>query len=68
MGELGVRGWAEYASLWGPSVEGQREEMFPTFTIWGRPVKIQDPVAQGVVETQCLKLSDEFGGYYGVKC
>ena len=44
-------------------------EMFPTLTTWGQPVrKVQDPVAQGVVETQGLELNDEFGGYYGVKC
>jgi hypothetical protein len=29
---------------------------------------VQDPVAQGGVETQGLKLNDEFGGYYGIKC
>ena len=32
------------------------------------PVKVQDPVAQGRVETQGLELDDEFGGYWGVKC
>ena len=30
--------------------------------------KVQDPVAQGGVETQGLELNDKFGGYYGVKC
>ena len=30
--------------------------------------EVQDPVAQGGVETQGLKLNYEFGGYYGVKC
>jgi hypothetical protein len=30
--------------------------------------KIQDPIAQGEVETQGLKLNDELGGYYGVEC
>ena len=30
--------------------------------------KVQDPVAQGGVENQGLKLNDEFGGYYGVEC
>ena len=33
---------------------------------WWRPVKVQDPVSQGGVETQ--GLNDELGGYYGVKC
>ena len=28
--------------------------------------KVQDPVAQGRVKTQVLKLNDEFGGYYDV--
>jgi hypothetical protein len=31
------------------------EMLFPTFTIWGQPVKVQDPVAQGRV----VLLSDE---------
>ena len=44
------------------------EILFPTFTTWGRPVKVQEPVAQGGVETLGLKLNDEFGGYYGVEC
>ena len=39
------------------------EMLFPTLTTWGRPVKVQDPVAQGGVETQDLKLNDHFGGY-----
>ena len=30
--------------------------------------KVQDPIAQGEVETQGLKLNDELGGYYGVEC
>ena len=41
------------------------EVLFPTFTTWGRPVlEVQDPVAQGGVQTQGLKLNDELGGYY----
>jgi hypothetical protein len=43
------------------------EMLFPAFTTWGRPVKVQDRVAQGGVETQGLQF-DEFGGYYGVEC
>ena len=35
------------------------EMLFPTFTTWGWPVKVQDPVAHGVVETQGLPLDDE---------
>ena len=30
--------------------------------------EVQNPVALGGVETQGLKLNDEFGGYYGVEC
>jgi hypothetical protein len=30
--------------------------------------EVQDPVAQGGVKTQGLKLNDEFGGYYDVEC
>jgi hypothetical protein len=30
--------------------------------------EVQDPVAHDGVETQGLKLNDEFGVYYGVKC
>ena len=44
------------------------EMLFLTFTTWGRPVKVQDPIAQGRVETQGLKLNDELGGYNGVEC
>jgi hypothetical protein len=29
---------------------------------------VQDPVAQGGVQTQGLKLNDELGVYYGVDC
>ena len=42
------------------------EILFPTFTTWGK--EVQDPIAQGGVETQGLKLIDELGGYYGVEC
>ena len=45
------------------------ELLFPTFTTWGAArQKVQDPIAQGGVETQGLKLNDELGGYYGVEC
>jgi hypothetical protein len=30
--------------------------------------KVQDPIAQGGVETQGLQLDDELGGYYRVEC
>jgi hypothetical protein len=32
----------------------QVEMLFPTVITWGRPVKVQDPIAQGRVETQGL--------------
>ena len=41
------------------------EMLFPTFTV---RQKVQDPIAQGRVETQGLKLDDDLGGYYGVEC
>jgi hypothetical protein len=44
------------------------EMLFPTFTTWGQPIKVQDPIAQGRVENQGIKLNDELGGYYGVEC
>ena len=44
------------------------EMLFPTFTTWEWPVKVQDPIAQGGVETQGLQVDDELGGYYGVEC
>ena len=30
--------------------------------------EVQDPIAQGGVETQGHKLNDELGGYSGVEC
>ena len=44
------------------------EMLFPTFTTWGRAVKVQEPIAQGGVEAQGLQLDDELGGYHGVEC
>ena len=38
------------------------EVLFPTFTTWGWPVEVQDPVAQGGVLTQGPKFNDELGG------
>jgi hypothetical protein len=29
--------------------------------------EVQDPAAQGVVQTQGLELNDELGAYYGVE-
>jgi hypothetical protein len=45
------------------------EMLLPTLTTWEAACQeVQDPVAQGGVETQGLEINDEFGGYYGVKC
>ena len=45
------------------------EVLFPSFTTCGAArQEVQDPIAQGGVETQGLKLNDELGGYYGVYC
>ena len=62
---LKVQGVAEHAPLRVSEVE----MLFPTFITW-RAVRqnVQDPVAQGRVETQGLRLDDELGGYYGVEC
>jgi hypothetical protein len=44
------------------------EMLCPTFTIWGASrQEVQDPIAQGGVETQGLKLNYEIGGYYGAE-
>ena len=41
--------------------------LLPTLTTWGvAGQEVQDPVAQGEVQTQGLKFNDELGGYYGV--
>jgi hypothetical protein len=70
MGEQGVQERAENGPLWGPSVEDQRGGDVVSFLyhLWAAHQNVQDPVAEGGVETQGLELNDEFGGYYGVKC
>ena len=70
VGEQGVQERAEHAPLWGPSVEDQRSSDVVSYLhhLGAACQKFQDPVAQGGVETQGLKLNDEFGGYYGAKC
>ena len=54
----------------GPSVEGQLGGDVVTYPhhLGAARLEVQYPVAQGGVETQGLKLDDEFGGYYGVEC
>ena len=70
MGEQGVQERAENTPLCGPSVEDQRGGDVVTYPhhLGAARQEIQDPVAQGGVETQVLELNDEFRGYYGVKC
>ena len=70
MGEQEVQERAENAPLWGPSVEDQRGGDVVAYLhhLGAARQEVQDPVAQGRVETQGLELNDEFGGYYGVKC
>ena len=67
---MGEQERAENAPLWGPSVEDQRGGDVVTYPhhMGAARQEVQDPVAQGGVETQGLELNDEFGGYYGVKC
>jgi hypothetical protein len=55
--------------LWGPSVEDQRGGDVVSYLhhLGAARQKVQDPIAQGGVETQGLQLDDEIGGYYGVE-
>jgi hypothetical protein len=69
MGEQRVQERAENTPLWGPSFEYQwsgHDVSYPHHLGAARR-KVQDPVAQGEVET-LIELNDEFGGYYSVKC
>ena len=72
VGEQGVQERAPLSThpCWDPVLRISGVGMLlPTLTTWGAArQEVQDPVAQGGVETQGLKLNDEFGGYYGVKC
>jgi hypothetical protein len=69
-GEQGVQEGAEHTPLLGPSVEDQRSGGVVSYLhhLGAAHHEIQDPNAQGAVETQDLKLSDELGGYKGVEC
>ena len=59
----------KYTSLKGPSVKDQRGRRVVAYPyhLGAALQEVQDPVAQGGVQTQCLKLNDEFGGYHGVE-
>ena len=69
MVEQRVQEGAEHPSLWGPSVEDQRSGGVVSYLhhLGAARQEVQDPVAQGGVEIQGLKLNDELGGYYGVE-
>ena len=69
MGEQGVHEGAEHAPLWDPSVEDQRSGDAVSYLhhLGVARQEDQDPIAQGRVETQGLKLNDELGGYYDLE-
>ena len=69
-GEQGLQEGPEHAPLWGPSVEDQRSGGVVSYLhhLVAARQEVQDPVAQGGVQTQGPKLNDELGGYYGVEC
>ena len=58
------------APLCGPSIEDQLGGDVVSYPhhLGASRQKVQDPVAQGRVETQILKLNDQLEGYYGVEC
>jgi hypothetical protein len=54
--------------LWGPGVEDLQGGVVVSYLhhLEAAHQKVQDPLAQGRVETRGLKLNDMFGGYYMV--
>ena len=69
MGEQGVQEGAEHAPLWGPCVEDQHSRGSVSYLhhLAAARQEVQDPVAQGGVQTQGPELNDELGRYYGVE-
>ena len=68
MEEHGVQEGAEHSSLRG-LLEDQRSGVVSYLHQQGAAhQEVHDPVAQGRVQTQGLKLDEELGGYYGVEC
>ena len=65
MGEQGVQEGSEHAPLWGPSVEDQRSGGIVSYLhhLEAAHQEVQDPIAQGRVKNQGLKLNDELGEY-----
>ena len=70
MGGQGLQEGADHAPLSGATVEDQRSGYVVSYLhhLGSARQDVQDPVAQGGVETQGLKLNDELGGYYSVEC
>ena len=66
MGVQGVQEGADHTPLWGPCDEDQRSGV--THHLGVARQEVQDPVAQGGVQTQDPELNDELGGYHGVEC
>ena len=65
MGEQGVQEGAEHPSLWCPCVEDQLSGgvVSNLHQLGAVCQEVQDPVAQGGVQTQGPELNDELGGY-----
>jgi hypothetical protein len=66
MGEQGVQEGTSHVPLSNPSVEDQRSGGVVSYLhhLGVARQEVQDPVAQGGVETQGPELDDELGGYY----
>ena len=70
MGEQGLQEGDEYVPLWSPCVEDQQNGGVISYLhhLGAARQEVQDPVAQGGVQTQGPELDDELGGNYGVEC
>ena len=66
-GEQGLQEGAEHTPLWGPSVEDQRSGGVVSYLhhLGATRQEVEDPLAQGRVQTQGPELNEELGGYYG---
>ena len=70
VGEKGVQEGAKHTPLRGPRVEGQFGicvVVYP-YHLGVAHQEVQDPVAEGGVQSQGPFLSYELGGHYGVEC
>ena len=69
MGELLVQEGTKDTPLWDPCVKGQRggsDVAYPN-PLGSAHQEVQDPVAEGGVQTQSPKLGNELGGDNGVE-